>query len=182
MTETVEVGIGSKVFVWSVLGGEIVSVMFDLRYMVILSFVLILADLWWGHSESCKRRKEAEEMGNATLVDKYKWSKSRAVRRTLNKLIDYLTYLGVGALVGLGITEPMGICSHVWVAAIGLGLGGGCEVASIIGHAAYVKMGVEIKVADAWKAVVRFFARLIKTRSQDIGDAVEELVKGDEEK
>ena len=55
-------------------------VVYDLRYMVICSIVLILADLWWGYSESKLRKREAEEIGNATLVEKFKWHKSRGGR------------------------------------------------------------------------------------------------------
>ena len=167
--------IGTKPIIWATIGTELVHVVFDLRYMVLLSFALILADLWWGYRCSKVRLEEAKEAGNATLQDKYRWHKSRAVRRTANKVVDYLTYLIVGSFLGLGITEPMGICSHVWTAAIGLGLGCGCEIASIIGHVAYVKAGVEISVLDGWRALWRFIGRLFKSKSQEIGDAIESL-------
>ena len=95
--------------------------------------------------------------------------------------MDYLTYLVIGALLGMGITEPMEICSHVWTAAIGLGLGGGCEIASIVGHIVYVKFGVELKIVDAWRVTVRFLGRLIKVKSAEIGEAVEELAKDEKD-
>ena len=160
---------------WGSIGSELQAVVFDLRWMVILSGVLIVVDLWWGYCESRKRYKHACDIGNETLKDKYKWRNSRAVRRTMNKLIDYLSYLVVGALLGLAITEPMDICSHVWTAAIGLGFGGGCDIASIIGHIIYVKMGIEVSLADVWRIFVRFLGRLIKVKSQEIGEAVEEI-------
>lgn len=167
--------VGAKGALWGAIGAELLSVVYDLRYMIICSFALILADLWWGYSESRMRLQEAKDMGSATLTDKFKWHKSRAGRRTANKLVDYMTYLVVGALIGLAITEPMDICSHVWTAAIGLGVGCACEVASIVGHIAYVKMGVEISIVDAWKAFVRFLGRIIRVKSNEIGDAVEDL-------
>lgn len=166
---------GAKGILWGTIGAELLSVVYDLRYMVICSFALILADLWWGYSESCMRYKRAKEAGSEYGMDKYKWHKSRAVRRTANKIVDYLTFLVVGALIGLAITEPMDICTHVWTAAIGLGIGCACEIASIIGHVAYVRMGVEISMVDGWKAFARFFGRLIRIKSEDIGDAVEDL-------
>ena len=172
---------GTKAIVWGTISGEVIAVVYDLRYMVILSAVLILADLWWGHAESMKRYHEAADGGDTALKDKYKWRKSRAVRRTLNKTVDYLTYLVIGALLGMGITEPMEICSHVWTAAIGLGLGGGCEIASIVGHIVYVKFGVELKIVDAWRVTVRFLGRLIKVKSAEIGEAVEELAKDEKD-
>ena len=166
---------GAKAVLWGSIGSELIGVVYDLRYMVICSFALILADLWWGYSESQKRLAHAKEIGNATLQEKYRWRKSRAVRKTANKLVDYLTYLVVGAFMGLAITEPMEICSHVWTAAIGLGLGCGCEIASIVGHIAYVKMDMEISLVDGWKAFMRFLGRLIRSKSMEIGDAVEGL-------
>ena len=144
--------VGTKAVMWGSIGSELIAVVYDLRYMVICSIALILADLWWGYSESQMRKEMAKDMGNATLEEKFKWHKSRALRRTANKTVDYLTYLVVGALIGLAITEPMDICSHVWSAAIGLGIGCACEVASIIGHVAFVKLGVEISMLDGWKA------------------------------
>ncbi len=167
--------VGTKPVLWGTIGSELIAVVYDLRYMIMLAIVLILSDLWWGHSESMKRYGEAKKIGNATLMEKFRWHKSKAVRRSTNKVVDYMTYLVLGALFGLGITEPMGICSHVWTAAIGLGIGGGCEIASIIGHVAYVKMGVEIKVVDAWRGTMRFLGRMFKAKSQEIGDAVESL-------
>ena len=166
---------GARAVLWGSIGSELIGVVYDLRYMVICSFALILADLWWGYSESQKRLAHANEIGSATLQEKYRWRKSRAGRKTANKLVDYLTYLVVGALIGLAITEPMDICSHVWTAAIGLGLGCGCEIASIVGHVAYVKMDMEISMVDSWKAFMRFLGRLIRSKSNDIGEAVEEL-------
>lgn len=167
--------VGAKGVMWGSIGAELIGVVYDLRYMVICSVALILADLWWGYSESQMRKEMAKEKGDDTLVEKYKWHKSRAGRRTANKIVDYLTYLVVGAMIGLAITEPMDICSHVWTAAIGLGIGCGCEIASIVGHIAFVKLGVEISLIDGWKAFVRFLGKLIRVKSSEIGEAVEDL-------
>lgn len=170
-----DTSVGSKAIVWGSIGSELISVVYDLRWMVILSIVLILADMWWGHSEAMKRLYEARKIGNATLQEQFRWHKSRAVRRTCNKLVDYVSYLILGALFGMAITEPMGICDHIWTAALGLLIGGGCELASIIGHVVYVKYGIELKMVDAWKTLVRFIGRLISVKSTEIGEAVEDL-------
>ena len=167
--------VGTKGVMWGSIGAELIAVVYDLRYMVICSVALILADLWWGYSESKVRKAMAKESNDAVLIEKYKWHKSRAGRRTANKIVDYLTYLVVGALIGLAITEPMDICSHIWTAAIGLGIGCACEVASIIGHVAFVKLGVEISLVDGWKAFIRFLGKLIRVKSNEIGEAVEDL-------
>lgn len=172
-----ETTVGTRAVLWGSIGNELIGVVYDLRYMVICSVALILADLWWGYSESQKHYFYAKSIGNETLMEKFKWHKSRALRKTTNKVVDYLTYLVCGALIGLAITEPMDICSHVWTAAIGLGIGCACEIASIVGHVVYVKMDLEVSIADAWRAVVRFLGRLIKSKSEAIGEAVEGLSK-----
>lgn len=167
--------VGAKGVLWGSIGAELMVVVYDLRYMVLCSFALILADLWWGYSEAKMRYELAKKNGSAVLADKFKWHKSRAGRRTANKIVDYLTYLVVGALIGLAITEPMDVCSHVWTAAMGLGVGCACEMASIIGHVAYVRLGVEVSMIDGWKAFMRFLGRLIRIKSGELGDAVEEF-------
>ncbi|MBP0986635.1 MAG: hypothetical protein J6P39_06475, partial [Oscillospiraceae bacterium] len=50
--------------------------------------------------------------------------------------------------IGLAITEPIG-CNHTYAAIFGLLLGCMAEVASIIGHCAYVKYDVEFKPGNA---------------------------------
>ena len=141
-----------------------INVAFELRYMIILSVVLILADFWWGHSETMKHYHEAEEAGDTVLMEKFKWHKSRAIRRTANKTVDYVTYLLVGAFFGLAITEPMGWGDHIYAAIVGLGVGCLAEIASIVGHYCYVKFGIEIKVVDVWKWIIKFVAGIFRIR------------------
>lgn len=165
--------LGSRGIVWAGIGAELIAVCYELRYMVILSIVLIVADLWWGYCESMKRYHEACKKRDEVLMEKYKWHKSRAGRRSANKACDYLTYLLIGAFLGLGVTEPMDICGHVFSAAAALGLGCVCEIASIVGHVLYVKLDIEVKLSDAWKWGVKFFVNLLKIKNHDIGEAVE---------
>lgn len=167
--------VGTKTVLWATIGSELLVVVYDLRYMLICSVALILADLWWGYSESHIRYKHALKINKAVLIDKYRWHKSRALRRTANKLIDYMTYLVCGALIGLAITEPTGTCNHKVTAALGLGLGCICEIASITGHVIFVKLGMEISTMEAWRWFAKMLGRLIKIKSEEIGDAVEEL-------
>lgn len=102
------------------MGSEALTVLYDLRWMLVLIVVLVVADFWFGVSESLKKNKE--------------FRFSRAGRRTCNKVIDYLTYLLIGAVLGLALFEPLELCDHTVSAAIGLGLGCLWEIDSIIGH------------------------------------------------
>lgn len=133
---------------WTVFGAECLAVVYDLRWMIILAAILIGADYWWGLRELHEKRKKAKRKIDK---EKYKFRFSEAGRRTLNKCVDYLTFLLVGCVTGLAITEPMGICSHTVSAAIGLGFGCVFEISSIIGHVCYV-YGVQIRIN--WKRLI----------------------------
>ena len=74
---------------------ECYAIIFDLRWMILLAFVLIIADFWFGISASKSQGIEIR--------------KSRAGRRTLNKVIDYLCYILLGAVIGKAIGEPYGL-------------------------------------------------------------------------
>lgn len=110
----------TKAVAWGVMGSEALTVLYDLRWMLVLIVVLVVADFWFGVSESLKKNKE--------------FRFSRAGRRTCNKVIDYFTYLLIGAVLGLALFEPLELCDHTVSAAIGLGLGCLWEIDSIIGH------------------------------------------------
>lgn len=110
----------AKAVAWGVMGSEALTVLYDLRWMLVLIVVLVVADFWFGVSESLKKNKE--------------FRFSRAGRRTCNKVIDYLTYLLIGAVLGLALFEPLNMCDHTVSAAVGLGLGCLWEIDSIIGH------------------------------------------------
>lgn len=95
---------------------------------------------------------------------------SRAGRRTCNKFVDYLTYLIIGALLGLAIFEPLDMATHTVTAAVALGLGCLFELDSIIGHVVAVHGG-------KWRfSVKRFLVTLVKRKNEDIGDAVEDAL------
>lgn len=74
---------------------ECYAIIFDLRWMILLAFVLILSDFWFGISVSRMQGIEVR--------------KSRAGRKTLNKVIDYLCYVLLGAVIGKAIGDPYGL-------------------------------------------------------------------------
>lgn len=155
----IEVNSSQKALSLMIFGGEAIGVLYDLRWMLVLIVVLVLSDFWFGVSDSLHKKME--------------FRFSRAGRRTCNKLVDYLTYLLVGALVGLGITEPLGWATHTTTAAIGLGFGCIWEIDSIMGHVCSlhdVKHPISVK---------RLIISIIKSRSEQIGEAVEEVIEGD---
>ena len=88
----------TRATLWAGMGAEAINALYDLRWMILLAAVLILADFWWGVSESLKNN-----------ID---FRFSRAGRRTCNKCVDYLCYLLLGTLIGLAICEPLDIATH----------------------------------------------------------------------
>jgi len=176
-----EQNLGKNGLLWSVFGGEMVAVGFELRYMILLSIILILSDFWWGHSETMKRYHIAEKANDTRGMEKYKWHKSKAIRRTSAKLVDYITYMLIGAFFGLAIIEPMGGWGHVITAAIGLGIGCLAELASIIGHYCYVKFDMEIKVVDVWRWLIKFVANVFRSKGNAIGNALDKTINDKKE-
>ena len=164
---------------WAGVGGEATAVAFELRYMILFSIILIVADFWWGHCESEKRYELAVAANDSVGIEKYKWRKSRALRRTTNKFIDYMTYLLVGTFLGLAITEPMEWLNHLYTAAGALCIGCLAEIASIIGHYCYLKFGIELKVKDVWRWLFRFLINLLTFKSAQIGTALEQTINED---
>lgn len=148
---------GTKATLVGTMGGEAMSALYDLRWMLVFIVVLILADFWFGVSESLKKNEH--------------FRFSRAGRRTCNKGVDYLTYLLVGALLGMAIFEPLGWATHTTTAAIGLGFGCVWEIDSIIGHACALH-GVKNKFS-----VKRFIILLIKKKDREVGDALDEALQ-----
>ena len=133
------------------MGSEAIQAIQDLRWMIVCCVFLIIADYRFGRAESKKRHKEALEKGNDTLAKMWEFRFSRAVRRTCNKFVDYMTLLLIFCIIGFAITEPYGICDHVAAAGIAVIIACVCELFSIGGHFLYLK-GIEVHKPDiTWK-------------------------------
>ena len=148
--------------------GEAIQVVTDLRWLIILAGLLIAGDFWWAWRECKMRRDEAK---NEIEKEKYKWHNSRAVRRTLNKIVDYTSYLLIGVVFGIAMTEPWGICDHTTAAMTGMLIGCACEVSSILGHVAYVK-GVRVKID-----IKRMAVAIIKHKSEELAEVLDEGIE-----
>lgn len=162
--------IGTQGVTWAVLGSEALMVIFDLRWMILLIVALTVVDFWWGSKEAFKRYEETGDIA-------YKWRFSRAGRRTLNKIVDFLTYLLLGAAIGMAIFEPLDICSHTTSAAVALALGGIFDMSSIVGHICYVH-NIDTK-GGILKILWRIALSYVKKKNSDLGDAISEGVEED---
>ena len=86
---------------------------------MLLSLVLIVADLWYGISKA-RRRKEEVRI-------------SRAIRRTLIKIGDYLCVIILGAVLGKAIGQPLGV-NYNTIAVCCMCLACYCELESVISN------------------------------------------------
>ena len=165
---TTTTNVGANGVSWTVFGAECLQAVNDLRWMIIFAIILIGTDYWWGVRELAVKRKQCSR-----AIDKehYKFHFSRAGRQTLNKAVDYLTYLLVGCVAGLAITEPMGIADHTTTAAIGLGFGMLFELSSIVGHIAVVK-GVNIHLN-----LKKLLVAIIKHKSEEVAEILDEGIE-----
>lgn len=149
----------SKTFGITMMSGELTTLIYDLRWAVLLCGALILADLWLGCRSSSTEGKEVR--------------KSRAIRRTANKFVDYLMYMLVAAMIGM-VVEQIGWWSHTNVALCGILLGCFCELESILGHWATLH-GYTFSLRA-------FVVRLIKKKDEELADAIKnELKKKDDD-
>lgn len=115
---------------------ELYSILYDLRWWIVLALVLILADLWFGIRAASNRGETIR--------------KSSAGRRTLNKFIDYILYLVVGTSIGMAIGQPYGF-NPIIISCTLLALCYAFEVDSIYEHICELH-GVDKRI-NIWKAV-----------------------------
>lgn len=134
--------------------GECTQILYDLRWMILLAVILIISDLWFGIS--------------ASRVQGIAIRKSRAGRRTLNKLVDYICYILLGAVIGKAIGEPYGV--DPMVVSITVMILCYCfEIDSIYGHICEIH-GIK-KRYSIW----RILFKLLTLKFKDVGEAFKDM-------
>jgi hypothetical protein len=134
--------------------GECTQIIYDLRWMILLAIILILSDLWFGIS--------------ASRVQDIVIRKSRAGRRTLNKLVDYICYILLGAVIGKAIGEPYGV-DPIGVSITIMILCYCFEIDSIYGHICEIH-GIK-KRYSIW----RILFKLLTLKFKDVGEAFKDM-------
>lgn len=162
----------------STFGEECMAAAYDCRMLLGLIAVLVMADLWWGVRESRMKYNEAVAEGRTADAEKWKVRKSRAGRRTMNKLVDYATYFLLGLFLGLGIFRQLGV-SHIAVASVAVGFGALFEVLSVGGHILAVHHVEVPRVTPKmfWRFVGRLLVNVVKRKSANVGDALEDAIE-----
>lgn len=171
-TTTDIVGNTGTRFLGGIFTAELVGVVGDMRWMLALITLAVIADLRYGRGESKRRYAEAEAKGDKVGMLQYQWRTSRAIRRTMNKAIDYLVWLLVGMAVGMALLEPIGV-SHVFGGVVATAIAVTCEAKSFFGHFFYLH-GVNYDETSAKGFLQAVLVSLAKAKSRDLGEALED--------
>ena len=132
------------------------ELLYTLRWMVFLAIILILGDLWFGTRASKKRGEPVR--------------RSRAGRRTFNKVVDYMCYIFIGVSIGKAIAEPYGV-DPIVTAITAMLLCYGFEIDSIYGHILELH-NIKVKVS-IWKLL----AYILTLRFKQFSEVIEDISK-----
>ena len=140
------------------MGLEFINLIYDLRWMILLALVLVIGDFWFGISES----KYVE----------IPIRKSRACRRTINKFIDYILYILMGAFLGKAFGSPFGF-DPIIIASIVMILCYGFEIDSIYGHIC-VLHGIKNRIS-IWRILILLITMRFKSLQSIFSDMAEQI-------
>lgn len=143
--------------------GEIRSVVFELRWMLVFIVAMIIADFVLGIIDSVVKRGEDFRF-------------YRAGRRTMCKFIEYNSYLVLGFGFGVAILQPVGICSYTTSSMCGLGIAIVFEFDSIMEHVCEIH-GIKNKVS-----IKRLLVGYIKKKYTTAGEIIEKVTKDEEDR
>lgn len=141
------------------MANELTALIYDLRWAIVLCGALIIADLWFGCRSSFADGKEIR--------------RSRAIRRTANKFVDYMMYMLVASMIGM-VVEQLGWWQHTNVALCGILLGCFCEIESIIGHWARLH-GYPFSLRA-------FIIKLVRKKNAEVAEFIDEELNNNHER
>lgn len=170
---------GTRALSSALLGSEMVTIIYDARWMLLLIIICVVGDFRYGWGESSKRYAQALTADDKLGMAQYKWRTSRAVRRTVNKLIDYLIWVTIGMFAGMAILEPLGV-NHMVGGVAATSIAVMCEAKSFFGHFFYLHgVVVEKKTMVGFcKAVCVAWTR---RKNPVLGDALNEVLNNKNE-
>ena len=129
---------GTRAAMTAMLSGEMVTIIGEARWLLLAVTMAVVADFWLGWSESRLRYAKAKRKGDKIVMSQYRWRTSRAWRRTLNKLVDYVVWLALGVFTGMAVLQPLGVdyrMGGVFAAIVAIL----CEAKSVVGHFLYLQ-------------------------------------------
>lgn len=178
MLKTLALNLGSILLIGT-FGTELVTVLFDLRYIALFIAALIAVDFWFGKNESRKHYLEAEARGDTAAMLHYEFHLSRATRRTAVKAVDYTGVLALFVLAGIILEQCETGITHMQTAAISLVWAACAEGWSILTHILILR-GHQIdrrSLSTTLRSVARAIAvGWLKSKSESLGNAVDEAL------
>ena len=163
---------GTRAVSMTLFGSEMINVISDARWMLLAITICVMADFRYGWGESSKRYKRAKEKGDKIVMEQYKWRTSRAMRRTVNKLIDYFMWVTLGMFFGWAILKPLGV-DHIMGGVVATAVAIACEAKSFCGHFFYLH-GIKIEEKSVKGFLRAFVVAFAKRKNEDLGEALEE--------
>ena len=172
---------GTRFIGFVLMGNEFVQIIYDARWLLAVITLCVAADFWYGWSESRKRYEAARAKNDKIVMAQYRWRTSRAIRRTVNKLIDYIIWVSLGVFTGFALLRPLGADYMLGgIAATAIAIG--CEAKSFIGHFFYLH-GISIEQKSVTGFLRAFVVAFAKRKNADVGEALEDaLEEGESEK
>lgn len=137
---------------------EVQQTFFDIRWALLFIALLIVTDFWTGLTASVRVRGEDFRI-------------SRALRRTLVKFCEYVSFVIFGVVLAKSVLEPFGICSYVTGGAVGAACALLIECDSIYGHVC------DIHGIGGRFSLKRLIVAWLRRKNRDLADAVEETLK-----
>ena len=166
---------GTRVVNIAFMGSELVTIIYDARWLLAVITLCVAADFWYGWSESRKRYEAARAKKDKIVMAQYRWRTSRAIRRTMNKLIDYIMWVSLGVFTGFALLRPLGADYMLGgIAATAIAIG--CEAKSFIGHFFYLH-GIRIEQKSVGGFLKAFVVAFAKRKNADIGEALEDALE-----
>lgn len=173
-TITNTMGSGARGMGFAAMGEEMYFMLQEESLAFVLVMLLILCDFRLGRRESSERYALARESGDTYALNKYRWRTSRAIRRSMNKLLDYTLFALLGLVLGAHFLEDLGV-QRIWGTHFAVGLICFCELQSIIGHFFFLHEK-RANGNKAWGLVKRFAVIFVKKKDEDAGEALEEAL------
>lgn len=138
---------------------ELQTMVWDMRWLIALCVVLIAVDLVFG-------------IENAHVHNE-KIRRSRAIRRTANKFIDYMCWLLFAGIFAKAFATPFGLADTTITAGVML-VACVSEVDSILQN--YSEAHSKERFS-----IMQFLLNLIKRKNKDVGGAIEDTIKDNED-
>lgn len=136
---------------------ELQVMIWEMRWMIVLCVVLIVVDLIFG-IENAKVHKE-------------KIRRSRAIRRTVNKFIDYMCWILFAGVFAKAFAQPLSMDAMTVTATVML-------IACISEVDSIWQNYSEAHNKERF-SIMKFIIRFVKKKNHDVGEALEETIEND---